>query len=146
MSTLGSIDNELTEQRIEVAKKLFAAWSSGNVEAPREFFTDEPVLFDIIGGEHVGWNNIRDYFQHGLDRYPDLVLEPTGDFWAREDGIALRWVMSASVTDDRYGEQVKGKRWEAEGLSFMTFDGLKVVREADYHDHGSRERSLQKYM
>ena len=28
-------------------------------------------------------------------------------------------------------------------MSYLIFDGLTVVREADYHDAGSRERSLR---
>jgi len=137
------IDPELTAARIEVATKLFAAWSSGDADAPREFLTEDAVLFDIIGGEHTGWDAIRAYFAHGLQRYPDLVLAPTGDFWARSDGLAMLWVMSGTQTDDSLGADAVGRTWSAEGLSYLIFDGLKVVREADYHDKGSRERSLR---
>lgn len=137
------IDPDLTEARIGVARALFAAWSSGDADAPREFLADDAVLFDIIGGEHRGWPAIRSYFQHGLDRYPDLVLAPTGDFWARPDGLALLWVMTGTQTDDSLGPEAVGRQWSAEGLSYMVFDGLTVVREADYHDKGSRERSLR---
>ena len=137
------IDPELTAARIEVATKLFAAWSSGDADAPREFLTEDAVLFDIIGGEHTGWDAIRTYFAHGLQRYPDLVLAPTGDFWARSDGLAMLWVMSGTQTDDSLGADAVGRKWSAEGLSYLIFDGLKVVREADYHDKGSRERSLR---
>ena len=134
--------DDLDRDRIEVTRQLFAAWSSGNLDAPREFLTTEPVLFDIIGGEYIGWENIRAYFKRGLDRYPDLTLVPTGEFWARPDGLALQWVMSASVHDDSMGAEHIGKRWQVEGLSFLIFDGLQVARECDYHDHGSRARSL----
>ncbi|MGI9135701.1 MAG: nuclear transport factor 2 family protein [Candidatus Nanopelagicales bacterium] len=133
---------ELDLQRIEVAKKLFAAWSSGNADAPAEFLAAEATLWDSIGGQKDGWSNIRDYFAHGLQRYPDLVLEPTGEYWARPDGIALQWVMSATVMDDSKGAEHKGKKWIVEGLSFLQFDGLTVVLEADYHEGTSREKSL----
>jgi len=136
-------DPALVSARIAVARDLFAAWSSGDADAPRPYLAENAVLFDIIGGEHTGWAAIRTYFQHGLDRYPDLVLEPTGDFWARPDGLAVLWVMSATQTDDSLGLEMVGRRWSAEGLSYLIFDGLKVVREADYHDKGSRERSLR---
>jgi hypothetical protein len=137
------MDPELAEARTEVAKALFAAWSSGDVDAPRAHLSEDAVLFDIIGGEHRGWPAIRSYFQHGLDRYPDLVLAPTGDFWARSDGLAMLWVMSGTQTDDSLGADAVGRKWSAEGLSYLVFDGLTVVREADYHDKGSRERSLR---
>ena len=71
------------------------------------------------------------------------MLEPTGDFWARPDGLALLWHMSATQADDSLGAELVGQRWTVEGLSYLVFDGLKVVREADYHDKGSRERSLR---
>jgi len=87
--------------RIEVAKALFAAWSSGDVDAPREYLTDSPVLWDSVGGLKQGWPAIREYFGHGLERYPDLVLEPTGEYWARPDGLALQWQMSATVSARR---------------------------------------------
>jgi hypothetical protein len=118
------IDPELTEQRIQVARELFAGWSSGDLDAPLKHMAPDAVLFDIIGGEHRGQDAIRSYFAHGLERYPDLVLAPTGDFWARPDGLAMLWVMTGTQ-------------------SYLVFDGLTVVREADYHDKGSRERSLR---
>lgn len=137
------IDPELTEQRIQVARELFAGWSSGDPDAPLKHMAADAVLFDIIGGEHRGQDAIRSYFAHGLERYPDLVLAPTGDFWARPDGLAMLWVMTGTQTDDSLGDDVVGMTWSAEGLSYLVFDGLTVVREADYHDKGSRERSLR---
>jgi len=137
------INPELAEARVAVAGQLFGAWSSGDVDAPRAYLADDAVLFDIIGGEHRGWPAIRSYFQHGLDRYPDLALVPTGDYWARPDGLALLWVMSGTQRDHSLGADAVGKRWSAEGLSYLIFDDLTVVREADYHDKGSRERSLR---
>ena len=137
------LDTALTDARIEVAWNLFAGWSSADLDAPRPYLTDDPVLFDIIGGEYRGWDAIREYFGRGRTHYPDLVLKPTGDFWARPDGLALLWNMSGTQTDDSLGADLVGKRWTVEGLSYLVFDGLKVAREADYHDKGSRERSLR---
>jgi hypothetical protein len=136
-------DEDLTAARIDVAWKLFAGWSSTDLEQVKEFLADDAVLFDIIGGEYVGWPAIREYFAHGRARYPDLVLEPTGDFWSRPDGLALLWNMSGTQTDDSLGPEFVGRKWTVEGLSYLVFDGLTVVREADYHDKGSRERSLR---
>ena len=134
----------LVEARTDVAWKLFAGWSSTDLDAPKAYLADDAVLFDIIGGEYRGWPAIRTYFGHGRERYPDLVLEPTGDFWARPDGVALLWHMSATQTDTSLGEEFVGRKWIVEGLSYLVFDDeLTVVREADYHDKGSRERSLR---
>jgi hypothetical protein len=141
--TTDLLDPSLVDARIEVAWKLFAGWSSEDLDAPKQYFAEDGVLFDIIGGEYRGWEAIRTYFGHGRERYPDLVLEPTGDFWARPDGLALLWHMSATQTDDSLGQECVGLKWTVEGLSYLVFDGLTVVREADYHDKGSRERSLR---
>lgn len=135
--------DNLTPQRIDVATALFAAWSSTDLDAPRAHFAEDGVLYDIIGGEYRGWPAIRAYFGHGRERYPDLVLEPTGDFWSRPDGLALLWTMSATQSDDSLGAEFVGRRWTVEGMSYLQFDGLTVVREADYHDKGQRERSLR---
>ena len=137
------VDTALVDARIDVAWKLFAGWSSGDLDAPRQYLADDAVLFDIIGGEYRGWDAIRAYFARGRAHYPDLVLQPTGDFWARPDGLALLWHMSGTQTDDSIGADLVGKRWTVEGLSYLIFDGLIVVREADYHDKGSRERSAR---
>ncbi len=133
----------MAQEHIELAHELFAAWSAGDADAPRDLLRDDAVLDDVIGGVYHGWPAIRAYFQHGLDRYPDLTLVPTGEFWHRADGVALTWVMSASVRDESFGPEAVGIRWQAEGMSFLVFDGDLLVREVDYHDGGSRARSIE---
>jgi ketosteroid isomerase-like protein len=130
------------DPRITRTRALFAAWSSGDPDAPRAHLTDDAVLYDVIGGEHVGWPAIRSYFAAGLRKYPDLRLEPTGDFWSRPDGLALTWVMSATVSDGSFGPSAVGQVWRAEGMSYLIFRDELVCKEADYHDAGSRRRSL----
>lgn len=121
---------------------LFAAWSSGDADAPREYLHADAVLADLIGGTYRGWPDIRDYFANGLKRYPDLTLVPTGNFWHRKNGLALTWVMSATNTNLEFGADTVGRRWQAEGMSHLTFDDGLVIAEYDYHDAGSRRRSL----
>ncbi len=135
--------DELTAQRIDVTRALFAGWSSTDLDAPRAYLAEDAVLHDLIGGEFHGWPAIREYFGHGRARYPDLVLEPTGDFWSRPDGLALLWTMSATQRDDSLGEEFVGRRWTVDGMTYLIFDGLTVTREMDFHDKGSRERSLR---
>jgi len=139
----GDTEPALTERRIEVATALFGAWSGRDLDGPRRYFADDGVLYDIIGGEYRGWPAIRAYFERGRKRYPDLVLAPTGDFWSRPDGLAMLWAMSATQVTGDLGPELVGQRWTVEGMSYLIFDGLTVLREADYHDAGSRERSLR---
>ena len=49
---------------------LFAAWSSGDLDAPPQYLVDEPVLEDSVGGRYEGWGAIRAYFGHGLAATP----------------------------------------------------------------------------
>ena len=136
-------ESGLLRHRIEVASALFSAWSSADLDGPRRYLAEDGVLYDIIGGEYRGWPAIRAYFERGRRRYPDLVLEPTGDFWSRPDGLALLWTMSATQATDELGTELVGRRWTVEGMSYLVFDGTTVIREADYHDAKSRERSLR---
>jgi steroid delta-isomerase-like uncharacterized protein len=131
----------MDDPRIDIARKLFEAWSSGDADAPAQYLSPDAVLYDIVGGEHQGWPKIREFFARGLRRWPDLVLEPD-EFWVNETGVALRWVMSATVQDDSLGPDAKGKKWRSEGMSYLVFEGDKVVREVDYHDSGAVPRSL----
>ena len=136
--------SEVRDAREATVVALFEAWSSGDLDAPKQYLTDRPILEDSVGGRYEGWPAIRAYFSHGLERYPDLVLEPTGDFWHRPDGLALTWTMSATQTQPTLGEEYVGKRWTVDGMSFVVFDGDLVGHEVDYHDGGARLRSLQR--
>jgi hypothetical protein len=135
--------SEVEKTREDTVVALFKAWSSGDPNAPQQYLTSTPILEDSVGGRYEGWPAIRAYFGHGLERYPDLVLEPTGEFWHRADGLAMTWRMSATQTEAKYGEEYVGKRWAVDGMSFIVFDGDLVGLEVDYHDGGARLRSLQ---
>jgi ketosteroid isomerase-like protein len=137
--------HEMSDPRVRLATDLFAAWSSGDADAPRPFLADDAVLADIVGGEHHGWPAIRAFFAQGLSVWSDLVLEPD-QFWTSDDGVALSWVMSATVTSAaaaRVGAEHVGKRWRSDGMTWLrVVDGL-VVREVDYHDSAAAVRSLR---
>jgi ketosteroid isomerase-like protein len=130
------------DPRITLAKDLFAAWSSGDADAPAVHMHPDATLYDIVGGEHVGWPAIRAFFANGLVRWPDLVLLPD-EYWTNERGVALRWVMSATVTDPAtFGADAVGKKWSSEGMTWLVVEDGKVVREVDYHDRGAMTKSL----
>lgn len=136
------MSKERDTRRVELARTLFAAWSSGEPDAPGPFLAPDAVLYDIVGGEHVGWPAIRAFFAAGVSAWPDLVLAPD-EFWTNERGVALRWVMTATVPDARFGAEHAGKAWRSEGMSWLVFDDDdRVVREVDYHDAGAIPASL----
>jgi hypothetical protein len=134
--------DSITERRIAIAKEVFAAWSSGDPDAPERFFTPDATLFDVASGQFDGWPAIRAFFAKGLQKWDDLVLAPD-EFWANDSGLALHYLMSATIKDpDTFGPDQVGKVWKVDVMSFLRFDGDRVCYEADFHDRGSRARSL----
>jgi hypothetical protein len=130
------------DRREAVARQVFAAWSSGDADAPEPFFTPDAVLSDTASGRFEGWPAIRAFFAKGLARWSDLTLAPD-EFWFNDDGVALHYVMSATIRDpETYGPEHVGKRWEVEVMSYLRFDGERVCYEVDVHDRGGRARSL----
>ncbi len=132
------------QRAIQLATDLFAAWSSGDADAPAAYLHEDAVLHDIVGGTHEGWPAIRSFFAYGLERFPDLTLVPD-QFWTSRDGVALTWVMSASVTEAtaaRFGADNSGRRWKSDGMSWLRIVDGRVVREVDYHDAGAPAASL----
>ena len=134
----------MSDARIQLATDLFAAWSSGNPDAPEPYLHPDAVLYDIVGGEHQGWPAIRAFFAQGIVVWPDLALIPD-QFWTNDDGVALSWVMSATVGEagtKQLGEDAKGKKWRSEGMTWLRIVDGKVAREVDYHDRGAVAASL----
>jgi hypothetical protein len=131
-----------SDPRIEMASALFETWSSGNADAPGVFFHPDGVLYDIIGGRYEGWSAIRGYFANGLLKWPDLVLKPDG-FWTNDKGVAVRWLMSATITNPAtFGDQFVGRKWSSEGMTFLDIEDGLVRLEVDYHDRAAAPRSL----
>jgi ketosteroid isomerase-like protein len=134
----------MSDARVDLAGDLFAAWSSGDPDRPEPFLHPDAVLYDIVGGEHRGWPAIRAFFARGVAMWPDLVLAPE-QYWTSDDGVALSWVMSATVTEaasSRLGAEHVGKQWRSEGMTWLRIVDGKVAREVDYHDSGAVLRSL----
>ena len=130
------------DRRERIARDVFAAWSSGDPDAPEPLFTPDAVLSDVASGRFEGWPAIRAFFSKGLARWDDLRLEPD-EFWSNDDGLALHYVMSATVRGpEPYGPEVVGRQWQVEVMSYLRFDGDRVCYEVDVHDRGARERSL----
>lgn len=132
----------MTDPRITLVEALFGAWSSGDPDAPEPYFHPHGSLADIVGGEHVGWPAIRAFFAQGLRLWPDLTLVPD-EYWTNDSGVALRWVMRATVTDAAvFGPEHVGKVWRSDGMSWLVVEDGLVRREVDYHDSAAARRSL----
>ena len=131
-----------TAARIEIARTLFAGWSSGDPDAPEPLLTPDAVLFDVASGRFEGWPAIRAFFANGLSRVGNLTLVPV-EFWENDTGLALHYVMSGDVVlPTTFGPEHVGKRWTVDVMSYLRFDGDRVCFEADFHDKGARAKSL----
>lgn len=130
------------DRRIEIAQHLFEGWSSGNPDAPEQWFHPQGVLMDVASGRFEGWPAIRAFFAAGMQRTANLTLIPD-EFWSSDNGLAVHYVMSGDVINPTsYGPEYVGRRWSVEVMSYLRFEGDRVVFEADFHDKGSRARSL----
>ena len=137
-----SADDALTQRRIAIATKLFEAWSSGDPDAPEQFLTADAVLDDVASGRFEGWPAIKAFFINGLSRTANLTLVPDR-FWSSDEGLAVHYVMSGDVVrSESFGPEHVGRRWSVGCMSYLEFDGDRVRYEADFHDKGSRAKSL----
>ena len=115
-------------KRIEIARQLFAGVELGRPRRSEPFMTPDAVLNDVASGRFEGWPAIRAFFAKGLAKWDDLVLAPD-EFWVNDDGLALHYLMSATVKDAAmFGEEHVGKKWEVEVMSFLRFDGESATR------------------
>ena len=135
-------DLDLANHRVDIARRLFAGWSSGDPDAPEAYFAPDGVLDDVASGRFEGWPAIRAFFARGMSRTGNLALVPQ-QFWANDDGLAVHYEMSGDVIlADTFGPQYVGRRWRVGCMSYLRFDGDRVVYEADFHDKGARAASL----
>ncbi len=137
------IRDERSIRRIKLAEGLFAAWSSGDADAPEQYFNPEGSLYDVVAGKKLeGWPAIRAFFAAEADPERKLTLIPER-FWVSDEGVALTWIMSFKVLDDTFGAENKGKRTRIMGMSSIDFDDNDlVIREVDYWSMGDIPRSL----
>jgi steroid delta-isomerase-like uncharacterized protein len=116
------------DDKVQLAAKLWAAWSSGNPDAPGPLVTDDFDLNDTAFGHHKGWANARDFFSATVGNFPDLVMRPVAYFENPANGdLALTWVMTGTYAPT-------GKSWSVDGMSTLAFRDGKVSAEVDYYD------------
>jgi steroid delta-isomerase-like uncharacterized protein len=134
-----AVPQDNTSQNIALALAVFDGWSSGNADSNEAYFHHDAVLYDVVAGRHVGWPAIRTFFADGLLHWPDLRFD-IDQVWTNDRGVALDWVMSATVTDARFGPEHQGKRWAIDGMSLVDIDRGKIRYEVD---HWNRDQMLE---
>jgi ketosteroid isomerase-like protein len=116
-----------TEQAAAFADEWYEAWNSHDLEAMLSHYADDVefvspfvvAINDEPSGTLRGKDELRSYFERGLERYPDLRFEPL-DLHVGVDSVTLSYI---SVEERRAAE-------------VMTLDvGGRVVRvQAHYRD------------
>lgn len=137
-----SASSALNVKRVSIARKVFEGWSSGDPDGPEPYWAPDGVLDDIASGRFEGWPNIRAFFASGLSRTANLTLVPE-EFWFNDVGLAVRYQMSGDVVlPESFGPEHVGRRWSVPAMSFLQFAEDRVCLETDFHDKGSRAKSL----
>jgi steroid delta-isomerase-like uncharacterized protein len=136
-----SVGGDHVDDNITLARRVFDGWSSGDADSNEALFHPDAVLYDVVAGRHDGWPAIRKFFADGLVHWPDLRFD-IDQVWTNDKGVALNWVMSATVADERFGPEHKGKRWTIHGMSLVDIrDGL-VSYEVDHWNRNQMLESL----
>lgn len=117
-------------EQLDAARGLFEAWSSGDADAPRRWFTDDVVMRDIVGHAEAlrGWPAVRAFWEGSAATLKVLPEE----YFSGESGVALTWMAYAQLQDDRMGANTAGKWFAGEGMSRLEFRDGKVALEVDY--------------
>ena len=89
----------MDDPRIEIAEQLFAAWSSGDADAPAAVHGPGRRALRHRRRRAPGLAGHPGVLRQGIERWPDLALVPD-EYWVNDGGVALRWVMTATVPDE----------------------------------------------
>jgi hypothetical protein len=133
------------EEKIALARAMFDAWSyRGGGEAIVKVAHPEMELLDLHIGLLKGHEQLVPAVTNAIKMWPDMDYE-LERFWVNESGVAVNWVMKATVTPalaEKYGAENVGREWRSPGMSYLDMkDGL-VVKEFDHYDPGGVRRSL----
>jgi ketosteroid isomerase-like protein len=114
--------------KVALAKALWAAWSSGDPDAPGALVTPDFDLNDTAFGHHTSWVDARMFFAATVGNFPDLVMRPELFFENPADGsLSLTWTMTGTYAPT-------GGRFSVPGMSLLRFKGDRVCAEIDYYD------------
>ncbi len=133
------------DAKAALARALFEAWSyRAKPDDVDPLVHPDIVLFDTHIGELRGLAAIKPRVAAALQMWPDIDYE-IGNVWVNDQGAAISWVMTATVTPalaGKYGADKVGQRWRSPGISALRMRHGKVVHEYDYYDPAGLRRSL----
>jgi ketosteroid isomerase-like protein len=140
------LPQDMTSQaKIALARNLFEAWSfRARPDDVDQFAHPDIVLWDAHVGELRGLSAIKPRVVAALAIWPDMDYE-IGKVWVNDQGAAISWVMTATVTEalaEKYGADKVGQRWRSPGISALRMRAGRVVQEQDYYDPVGLRRSL----
>lgn len=129
------------QDRAELVRRLFAAWSSGDPDQLEPLFHPAALFFDSVNGEYAGWPAIRAFYAHSLTVWRRIQTWPTR-IWVDGDTAACTWTMSGEIADDRFGAGTAGATCRIDGMAYLVFDGDRVIHDEEYFDREAARASL----
>lgn len=126
------------ESGTATVRRLFEAWSSGDIDAPAAFLTEDASLHDTFfhpdgRASAAGWPAIRSWFERALSLFPRLAMEPVA-LYAVDDKVLVEWVGTGSYNSDVFGREVAGKTFRFPGMSVFDLRGGKIAKEVDFYN------------
>ena len=101
-----------------------------------------PVVTEVMDTRQVALvEKWADMFQVGARNMQNFDL--LKEIGLTRKPVLLKRGMSATVKDPAmHGPEHVGRTWSVDVMSYLRFEGERVCYEADFHDKGSRARSL----
>lgn len=116
----------------KMAKLLYAAENSHDVDKILSFFTDDCVHEDVAAGAvSRGKQELKAFVTSWYAWSRDLNFE-LKSFFSAGDWAASEWIMSGTHTGDLPGIPATNKRFSLRGASVIELRAGKISRNSDY--------------
>jgi steroid delta-isomerase-like uncharacterized protein len=111
-----------------------AGWSTHDIERVLSLYTDDCTYEDVpLAVVNHGKDELRAFGERVFDAFPDLQIELTAHFAAR-DSAMLEWTMSGTHRGDLPGMPATGKPFSLRGASALQLEDGRIIRNSDYWD------------
>jgi ketosteroid isomerase-like protein len=86
----------MSQENIDVARAVFAAWNAGDMDAVRELYDPEVIVRSLEGwpepGPYVGRDAVMRQWEQQRETFAADAVEPIGDFIDAGDRVVVRQV------------------------------------------------------
>ena len=127
--------NNLIEKNKEIAKKLFAAWSSHDSIKLASLFTDNLIYHDTpFGLESKTKQQLVNFVNVTIKAVPDAKIVPS-NMVASEDFVMVTWTWTGTYIGG-WGPDYPGnsKPFSINGMSVLEIENGLIKNNYDYYD------------